>query len=191
MQLLDEQIAQIERPGWEERLHYAEILRLKGWMLSLKGDLEGAERNFLASLDWARPPAGENVGAAHVNQPGTPIAKPRQTPRGVRVACPGLWLVHRGLRHQGFAGGEGAPRRTGIVEALLSVPRLDGRHISLHDRPHTVTSPTTGCDDPMPLSAIERYWLDRSIGFCRDVLRSLFLLTRRGSELGWTGEALR
>ncbi len=47
-------IAQIERPGWEERFYYAEILRLKGWMLSLKGDLEGAERNFLASLDWAR-----------------------------------------------------------------------------------------------------------------------------------------
>ena len=28
LQLLDEQIAQIERPGWEERLYYAEILRL-------------------------------------------------------------------------------------------------------------------------------------------------------------------
>jgi hypothetical protein len=42
------------RPGWEERFFYAEILRLKGWMLSLKGDVEGAERNFLASLDWAR-----------------------------------------------------------------------------------------------------------------------------------------
>jgi predicted ATPase len=54
LRLIDEQIAQIERPGWEERLSYAEILRLKGWMLSLKGDLEGAERNFLASLDWAR-----------------------------------------------------------------------------------------------------------------------------------------
>jgi hypothetical protein len=54
LQLIDEQIAQIKRPGWEERLHYAEILRLKGWMLSLKGDLEGAEWNFLASLDWAR-----------------------------------------------------------------------------------------------------------------------------------------
>ena len=54
LDLIDEQIAQIERPGWEERLDYAEILRLKGWMLSLKGDLEGAERNFLASLDWAR-----------------------------------------------------------------------------------------------------------------------------------------
>ena len=54
LQLLDEQIAQIERPGWEERLYYAEILRLKGWVLSLKGDLEGAERNFLVSLDWAR-----------------------------------------------------------------------------------------------------------------------------------------
>jgi tetratricopeptide (TPR) repeat protein len=54
LQLIDELIVQIERPGWEERLHYAEILRLKGWMLSLKGDLAGAERNFLASLDWAR-----------------------------------------------------------------------------------------------------------------------------------------
>jgi class 3 adenylate cyclase len=54
LNLIDKQIAQIERPGWEERLHYAEILRLKGWMLSLKGDLEGAERNYLASLDWAR-----------------------------------------------------------------------------------------------------------------------------------------
>jgi predicted ATPase len=54
LDLIDEQIAQIERPGWGERLHYAEILRLKGWMLLLKGDLEGAERHFLASLGWAR-----------------------------------------------------------------------------------------------------------------------------------------
>ena len=46
--------SQVERPGWEERLHYAEILRLKGWMLSLKGDLAGAEQNYLASLDLAR-----------------------------------------------------------------------------------------------------------------------------------------
>jgi predicted ATPase len=54
LHVLEEAIAQVERPGWEERLHYAEILRLKGWVLSLKGDLEGAEHNFLASLDWAR-----------------------------------------------------------------------------------------------------------------------------------------
>ncbi|UCD67474.1 MAG: hypothetical protein JSW48_11610, partial [Betaproteobacteria bacterium] len=54
LQLIDEQIEQIERPGWEERVHYAEILRLKGWMLTLKDDLKGAEQNYLASLDWAR-----------------------------------------------------------------------------------------------------------------------------------------
>ena len=54
LQLMDEQIAQVEQPGWEERLHYAELLRLKGWMLSRKGDLEGAEKNYLASLAWAR-----------------------------------------------------------------------------------------------------------------------------------------
>jgi hypothetical protein len=51
---IDEQIVQIERPGFEERLCYAEILRLKCWMPLLKGDVEGAERNFFASLDWAR-----------------------------------------------------------------------------------------------------------------------------------------
>src|SRR5580692_13169126 len=54
LQLIDEIIAQIKRPGWEERIYYAETLRLKGWMLSLKGDLKGAEQNFLASLEWAR-----------------------------------------------------------------------------------------------------------------------------------------
>ncbi len=54
LHVIDEAIVQIERPGWEERMSYAEILRLKGWILSLKGNLEGAERNFLTSLDWAR-----------------------------------------------------------------------------------------------------------------------------------------
>jgi predicted ATPase len=52
--LIDEVIAQIERPGWEERHYYAEALRIKGWLLSLKGDPEGAERSYMASLDWAR-----------------------------------------------------------------------------------------------------------------------------------------
>ncbi len=54
LRLIDEQIDQVERPGWEERLYYAEILRLKGWMLALKGEPEAAERNFRASLDCAR-----------------------------------------------------------------------------------------------------------------------------------------
>jgi predicted ATPase len=35
-------------------VYYAEILRIKGWRLSLMGDLETAERAYIASLDWAR-----------------------------------------------------------------------------------------------------------------------------------------
>ncbi len=54
LHLIDERIEQVERPGWDERGYYAEILRLKGWMLSLKDDLEGAEKNYAASLDCAR-----------------------------------------------------------------------------------------------------------------------------------------
>jgi predicted ATPase len=54
LQLIEESLTQIERTGWEERCHLAEILRLKGWMLMSQGDLGGAEQNYLASLDWAR-----------------------------------------------------------------------------------------------------------------------------------------
>jgi predicted ATPase len=54
LNLIGEAIAQIERPGWEERWYYAEILRIKGWLLSLKGDLAAAERTYIGSLDWAR-----------------------------------------------------------------------------------------------------------------------------------------
>jgi hypothetical protein len=54
LDLIDEIIAQVERPGWEERWYYAEILRIKGWLLLRNGDPAAAERAYLASLDWAR-----------------------------------------------------------------------------------------------------------------------------------------
>jgi class 3 adenylate cyclase/predicted ATPase len=54
LHLIDEVIAEIERPEREERQYYAEALRIKGGLLSLKGDPGGAERAYLASLDWAR-----------------------------------------------------------------------------------------------------------------------------------------
>jgi predicted ATPase len=53
LDLIDNVIAQVERPGWEERYYYAETLRIKGWMLALKGDSAAAERAYSASLDWA------------------------------------------------------------------------------------------------------------------------------------------
>lgn len=42
------------RPGWRERWYLAEIPQLKGWRLSLQGDLAGAEQQYLASLNWTR-----------------------------------------------------------------------------------------------------------------------------------------
>ena len=51
LDLIGEVIAQIERPGWEERHYYAEALRIKGWLLSLQGDSAGAEHAYIASLD--------------------------------------------------------------------------------------------------------------------------------------------
>jgi class 3 adenylate cyclase/tetratricopeptide (TPR) repeat protein len=54
LNLIEESLSQIARPGWEERSHLAEVLRLKGWMLQQQGKLDAAEENYLASLDVAR-----------------------------------------------------------------------------------------------------------------------------------------
>lgn len=54
LNLIEESLAQIAQPGRGERWYLAEILRLKGWMLSLQNDLAGAEQHYLTSLDVAR-----------------------------------------------------------------------------------------------------------------------------------------
>ena len=54
LSLIEESLTQIARPGWEERAHLAEVLRLKGWMLQQQGKLAAAEENYLASLEVAR-----------------------------------------------------------------------------------------------------------------------------------------
>jgi predicted ATPase len=54
LHLIEEVIAEIERPDRAERHYYAEALRIKGSLLSLKGDPAGAQDAYLASLDWAR-----------------------------------------------------------------------------------------------------------------------------------------
>ena len=47
-------IAQIERKGWEERLHYADILVTKGSLLRLANDPGAAEASYGEALDVAR-----------------------------------------------------------------------------------------------------------------------------------------
>lgn len=54
LSLIEESLTQITRPGWEERSHLAEVLRLKGWMLQQQGKLDVVEENYLASLEVAR-----------------------------------------------------------------------------------------------------------------------------------------
>ena len=52
--LLDECLDQIERPGWNERVWLAEILRLKGWVLMRQGRHTEAETQLRASIQYAR-----------------------------------------------------------------------------------------------------------------------------------------
>ncbi|MBV8712922.1 MAG: hypothetical protein JOY56_14135, partial [Solirubrobacterales bacterium] len=54
LSLIEEAMTQVERPGWGEHHYHAETLRIRGAILTQKGDTEGAERSYAASLDWAR-----------------------------------------------------------------------------------------------------------------------------------------
>jgi predicted ATPase len=54
LQLLDECLEQIERPGWHERIWLPEVLRLKGWVLLRLGEHAKAEAQFRASIEWAQ-----------------------------------------------------------------------------------------------------------------------------------------
>jgi hypothetical protein len=72
-------------------------------MLSLRGDTDGAEQNFLLSVDLAVP-AGEIVGL----RTSTSLLWLGQGERReayellARVSPSGVGLVYRRLRHQGF-----------------------------------------------------------------------------------------
>jgi tetratricopeptide (TPR) repeat protein len=54
LRMIDECLDQIQRPGWQERSHLAEVLRLKGWMLMQRGRGAEAESPLRAAIDWAR-----------------------------------------------------------------------------------------------------------------------------------------
>ena len=54
LRAIGEALEQIERPGWQERSHLAEVLRLKGWVLMRQGRQEEAETVLRASIEWAR-----------------------------------------------------------------------------------------------------------------------------------------
>jgi adenylylsulfate kinase-like enzyme len=54
LHMIDDSLQQIERPGWQERVWLAEVLRLKGWMLMCQSRDEEAEVQLRASIDWAR-----------------------------------------------------------------------------------------------------------------------------------------
>ena len=54
LETIGEALAQIERTGWREGSHLAEVLRLKGWMLMRLRRYQDAELVLHASVKWAR-----------------------------------------------------------------------------------------------------------------------------------------
>ena len=54
LHLVGEAIEQAEAPDWQGHAHYAESLRIKGWILQQMGKREEAERHYRRAIDFAR-----------------------------------------------------------------------------------------------------------------------------------------
>lgn len=54
LRLIGEAIEQAEAPDWQGHAHYAESLRIKGWILQQMGRREEAERHYRAAIELAR-----------------------------------------------------------------------------------------------------------------------------------------
>ena len=114
LSLLADALDRVERTGvrWIE----AELHRLRGELqLALpEPDQSEAEACFRRALAVAQGAAGEDLGAACSHQLGPPVARPEKRARP-RPARPDLRLVHRGLRHAGPQGRQGAARRAEVA----------------------------------------------------------------------------
>ncbi|MBV8520962.1 MAG: hypothetical protein JOY71_02320 [Acetobacteraceae bacterium] len=114
LSLIDEAVDQVERLGWEERYYHAETLRIKGWVLSIKGDLYGAECSYIASLDWARRQQAKSW-ELRTDELCVPYARSGANQGGLRPARPDLRLVHQRFRNQGPQRRQGVARRIGGI----------------------------------------------------------------------------
>src|SRR5262249_414669 len=54
LQMIDESLDEVQRPGCRQLVDFAEFLRLKGWILNRQGRAEEAETQLRASIDCAR-----------------------------------------------------------------------------------------------------------------------------------------
>jgi predicted ATPase len=121
LHLIDEVIADIERPDRQERHYYAETLRIKGWLLSIKGDQGGAERAHIASLDWARTQQAKSWEL----RTATSYARLMREHGRVREACDLLAPVY-GWFTEGF-GTKDLKDAKALLDELADTPALPPR----------------------------------------------------------------
>lgn len=61
-ELIDESLEQLGQG--EERAHYAEVLRLKGWVLIQQGDFDAAQKSLRTAIEVCSRPASKILGVA-------------------------------------------------------------------------------------------------------------------------------
>ena len=133
-------MATTEMRWWE-----AEVSRLQGELLLQlpSPDVPQAEAAFLRALDVARRQQAKALELRAALSLSRLWQGQGKRDRGPTAAGPDLRLVHRGLRHRRFAGGQGVAGRAGLIlraghDPLMSTPAYAARADASADaRAHT------------------------------------------------------
>ena len=123
LRLIDECLEQIERPGWQERSHLAEVLRLKGWMLMRAGGVKKPRRRC-APPSTGPVSSRPILGVARLNHPGGAPGRARTADCRARGAGADLRLVHRRFRDARSPESPPAPGYTELTPLRASSPRM-------------------------------------------------------------------
>ena len=138
--LIPESVARIE--AGEERSHYAEVLRLRGWILIMRGEPDQAAATLRKAIAVARDQQSQILGASCRDDACAPAGKPRRSRGSDCRAGARLRLVYRRPRHQGFEGGCAASGRSsrrpacryfGIAQRSPNQPRSTTMSKKKHD----------------------------------------------------------
>ena len=132
IEVLDASLEQIARPGWDERVHLAEVLRVKGTVGRCRE--EPSERH----RGGAR--AGREVmGATRFNIIGPATCRAWGGPSCARFARANLRLVHRRIRNERSQGCSAPTRDAELIRhphfAISSVVAIDVGRIQLPNAP--------------------------------------------------------
>ena len=97
-----------------EHMWDAELHRLTGTVLLAENKLDEGQASLQQAIRIAQAQQAKSLELRAADEPRPAVGRAGPARRSPRSSRPGLWLVHRGLRHRRSERGKGAARPVGV-----------------------------------------------------------------------------